>query len=473
MKARVLIVDDERNIRRTFAMVLTAEGFTVDVAESGEEGLARCQAERPDVAVLDVRLPGLDGIEVLRRLRAQDAELPVIMISGHGTIATAVEATRHGAFDFIEKPLSKERLLVAIRNALDRRDLGREVRALRDKVKRRTVMVGESAPLQAIREQIRRVGPTGARVLITGESGTGKELVARAVHEASERQGKPFVKVNCAAIPEELIESELFGAVKGAYTGSTQTRDGKFLQADGGTLFLDEIGDMSLKAQAKVLRALQEGEIERVGGDGTIKVDVRVVAATNKDLPAEVAAGRFREDLYFRLNVVPVHVPPLRDRPGDITLLAEHFLAAYLDENGLPQRRLDDGALLALQRLPWTGNIRELGNAVERLAILSAGATITADDLATCGVGEGIPAARPAGGPARGGALPGWDLAAVRRAGGLAAARQQFEKDLVEAALREADGNVSGAARLLGLDRTNLHKKIQAYGLGHDRGGAE
>jgi two-component system nitrogen regulation response regulator NtrX len=474
---RVLIVDDERNIRRTFTMVLAAEGYEVDSAESGEDGLARSLANRPDVAIVDVRLPGMDGLELLRRLREHDVELPVIMISGHGTIATAVEATRHGAFDFIEKPLGKERLLVAIRNALDRRELGREVRDLRDKVKRRTVMVGESAPLQAIREQIRRVGPTAARVLITGESGTGKELVARAVHEASERRAGPFVKVNCAAIPEELIESELFGAVKGAYTGSTQTRDGKFLQADGGTLFLDEIGDMSLKAQAKVLRALQEGEIERVGGSDTIKVDVRVVAATNKDLAAEVAAGRFREDLYFRLNVVPVHVPPLRERPGDIALLAEHLLSAYLDENGLPQRRLDDGALLTLQRLPWPGNIRELGNAVERLAILTVGAAITAQDLALCGVGAatgtGAPAVRAGGGgqAATGAVVPAWDLAAVRRAGGLAAARQQFEKDLVEAALREADGNVSGAARLLGLDRTNLHKKIQAYGLGHERDG--
>jgi len=485
---RVLIVDDERNIRRTFTMVLAAEGYTVDSAESGEDGLARSQAGRPDVAVVDVRLPGMDGLDLLRRLREHDPELPVIMISGHGTIATAVEATRRGAFDFIEKPLSKERLLVAIRNALDRRDLGREVRALRDKVGRRTVMVGESPPLQAIREQIRRVGPSAARVLITGESGTGKELVARAVHEAGERRAGPFVKVNCAAIPEELIESELFGAVKGAYTGSTQTRDGKFLQADGGTLFLDEIGDMSLKAQAKVLRALQEGEIERVGGNETLKVDVRVVAATNKDLAAEVAAGRFREDLYFRLNVVPVHVPPLRERPGDIALLAEHLLAAYLDENGLPQRSLDDGALLALQRLPWPGNIRELGNAVERLAILTTGATITAADLAACGIG-GIGGGDAAAATARPGAagagslgvgaaggsgpVPAWDLAAVRRAGGLAAARQRFEKDLVEAALREADGNVSGAARLLGLDRTNLHKKIQAYGLGHAREGGE
>jgi two-component system nitrogen regulation response regulator NtrX len=470
---RVLIIDDERNIRRTFAMVLTAEGFTVDVAESGEDGLERCQAERPDVAVIDVRLPGMDGIEVLRRLREHDTELPVIMISGHGTIATAVEATRHGAFDFIEKPLSKERLLVAIRNALDRRDLGREVRALRDKVKRRALMVGESMPVQAIREQVRRVGPTGARVLITGESGTGKELVARAVHDASDRRAKPFVKVNCAAIPEELIESELFGAVKGAYTGATQTRDGKFLQADGGTLFLDEIGDMSLKAQAKVLRALQEGEIERVGGNETHKVDVRVVAATNKDLAAEVAAGRFREDLYFRLNVVPVHMPPLRERPGDITLLAEHFLAAYLDENGLPQRRLSDSALLALQRLPWPGNIRELGNAVERLAILSSGAVITPDDLAACGVGVATATPARAEAPFTATATGRPDLAAVRAAGGLAAARQQFEKNLIVAALKQADGNVSGASRLLGLDRTNLHKKIQQYGLGSGRGGEE
>ena len=471
MSSRVLIVDDERNIRRTFAMVLTSEGYTVDVAESGEEGLAACQANRPDVVVLDVRLPGMDGIEALRRLRESDTELPVIMISGHGTIATAVEATRHGAFDFIEKPLSKERLLVAIRNALDRRDLGREVRALRDKVNRRAVMVGESAPVQAIREQIRRVGPTGARVLITGESGTGKELVARAVHEASDRREKPFVKVNCAAIPEELIESELFGAVKGAYTGSTQTRDGKFLQADRGTLFLDEIGDMSLKAQAKVLRALQEGEIERVGGNDTTKVDVRVVAATNKHLPDEVAAGRFREDLFFRLNVVPVHVPPLRERRGDITLLAEHFLAVYLDENGLPQRRLTDGALLALQQMPWPGNIRELGNAVERLAILSSGSAITTDDLIACGVGAEQMTKRPAASGESGAGTGSRDLASVRAAGGLVAARQEFEKDLILAALQQSEGNVSSAARLLGLDRTNLHKKIQAYGLASDRGG--
>ena len=471
MSPRVLIVDDERNIRRTFSMVLTAEGMDVDVAETGEEGLAQCQAERPDVVVLDVRLPGIDGIEVLRQLHESDPELPVIMISGHGTIATAVEATRHGAFDFMEKPLSKERLLVAIRNALDVRSLGREVKVLRDRVNRRHLMVGESSQMHTIRELVARVASTDARVLITGESGTGKELVARAVHEASDRRDKPFVKVNCAAIPEELIESELFGAVKGAFTGATNTRDGKFLQANGGTLFLDEIGDMSLKAQAKVLRALQEGEIERVGDNKTYNVDVRVLAATNKDLPAEAAAGAFREDLYFRLNVVPVHVPPLRERPTDIPLLAEHFLAGYLDQNGLSQRVFDPAALKVLGQLPWPGNIRELGNVIERLAILSTGVTIGTDSLTLCGVGG---AAGTAGMPAVGTnstEIP-CDLAAVQAAGGLVAARQQFEKSLIIAALEQSAGNVSGAARVLGIDRTNLHKKIQAYDLGPDRGGS-
>ncbi len=469
MSRRVLIVDDEKNIRRTFKMVLESEGFDVSVAETGEEALEIFQKEKPDAVVLDVKLPGIDGIETLRRIRKQEAELPVIMISGHGTIATAVDATRSGAFDFVEKPLSKERLLVAIRNALKVQSLGREVRALRARDRKRHLMVGESPPVQAIREQIEQVAPTGARILITGESGTGKELVARAVHEASDRAKSPFVKVNCAAIPEELIESELFGAVKGAYTGSTQSRDGKFLQADKGTLFLDEIGDMSLKAQAKVLRALQEGDIERVGGNATIHVDVRVLAATNKDLPAEVRAGAFREDLYFRLNVVPVHVPPLRERREDIPLLAEHFLGAYLDENGLPQRQFAPEALQLLGSLPWPGNIRELGNAVERLAILSAGSVIGPEDLARCGVGGDITLETN-------GALPETGLfepSAVMAAGGLVAARQNFEKQCITSALAEAGGNVSQAARLLGIDRTNLHKKIQSYGLAQDKGDRE
>ena len=462
MSRRVLIVDDEKNIRRTFKMVLESEGFDVSVAETGEEALKVFQKEKPDVVVLDVKLPGIDGIETLRRIKKQEPELPVIMISGHGTIATAVDATRSGAFDFVEKPLSKERLLVAIRNALKVQSLGREVRALRAKDRKRHLMVGESPPVQAIREQIEQVAPTGARILITGESGTGKELVARAVHEASDRSKGPFVKVNCAAIPEELIESELFGAVKGAYTGSTQSRDGKFLQADKGTLFLDEIGDMSLKAQAKVLRALQEGEIERVGGNKTVHVDVRVLAATNKDLPVEVKAGAFREDLFFRLNVVPVHVPPLRDRREDIPLLAEHFLGAYLDENGLPQRQFAPEVLQLLESMPWPGNIRELGNAVERLAILSSGNVIGPEDLARCGVGGDINL-EPKGASLDSGLF---EPAAVMAAGGLVAARQEFEKRCITSALAEAEGNVSQAARLLGIDRTNLHKKIQSYGLG-------
>ena len=463
MKPTVMIVDDEKNIRRTFSMVLEAEGFAVVTAGTGEQALEECAGHRPDVVVLDVRLPGMDGIETLRRLKERDSELPVVMISGHGTIATAMESTRHGAFDFVEKPLSKERLLVAIRNALEVRTLGREVRRLRARENRRHVMVGDSAPVNAIREQIATVGPTSARILITGESGTGKELVARGVHEASNRSGGPFVKVNCAAIPEELIESELFGAVKGAYTGATKSRDGKFLQADKGTIFLDEVGDMSLKAQAKVLRALQEGDIERVGGSETIHVDVRVLAATNKDLPAEVAAGSFREDLYFRLNVVPIHVPALRERRTDVALLAEHFLTVFLEENGLPERRFTGDSLQLLQAMPWPGNIRELGNAVERLAILSRGAAIGPQDLTRCGVGEDL----PGGGAGTANVTVAQDPAAVQAAGGLVAARREFEKGCITAALDEAEGNVSQAARLLGIDRTNLHKKIQAYGLGH------
>ncbi len=460
MEPRVLIIDDERNIRRTFQMVLGGEGYVVEVAETGEEGLEKYHQRRPDLVLLDVRMPGIDGLEVLKTVRAEDAELPVIMISGHGTIATALEATRHGAFDFLEKPIGKERLLLAVRNALAVRKLGREVKALRSQVGKRHLLVGQSQEMAIIRQTIERVGPTSARILITGESGTGKELVARGVHQSSNRADRPFVKVNCAAIPEELIESELFGAVKGAFTGATQSRDGKFLQADGGTLFLDEIGDMSLKAQAKVLRALQEGEIERVGDNRTINVDVRVLAATNKDLAEEVQAGNFREDLFFRLNVVPLEVPPLRRRPGDIPLLAEHFLASYLDENGLSQRSFSAKALERMAAYAWPGNVRELGNAVERLAILALGDVIEVDDLQRCGIGgdHGSPVASSQLGIAA-------DLSALQAAGGLAEARKEFEKTHIKAALDQVRGNVSAAARLLSIDRTNLHKKIHAYGL--------
>ena len=484
--ARILVVDDEPNIRRTFGMVLRGEGFTPAEAGRGEEALAFVEREPVDLVVLDVRLPGCDGLETLARLKAMRPDLPVIMISGHATIATAVEATRVGAFDFLEKPCSRERLVLAVRNALRVQDLDREVRDLRRERSRRHLMVGESEAMRTIRDQIAVAAPTNARIMIRGESGTGKELVARALHEASARAGKPFVRVNCAAIPEELIESELFGAVKGSYTGATESRDGKFMQADGGTIFLDEIGDMSLRAQAKVLRALQEGEIEKVGGGAAIRVDVRVIAATNRDLEADARAGRFREDLFFRLNVVPVLVPPLRQRRDDIPLLAEHFLARYCDENGLPQRTLDADALALLRGQPWPGNVRELHNAVERLAIMSRGAVITPDDLRRTGVlgaaaGRGAAGADAGGdggngggdgggdgGMAVAGTLRPLDAAAVQALGGLAEARRRFESLTIAACLADSGGNVSLAARRLGIDRTNLHKKIQAYGLDAD-----
>ena len=466
---RILIVDDEKNIRRTFGMVLTGEGFEVTEAESGEEALAAVTAVAPDLMILDVKLPGIDGLEVLRRVRVDHPRLPVIMISGHGTIATAVEATRDGAFDFLEKPCSRDRVVLAARNALRIGKLDQEVRSLRRREKDRHLMVGESESMKAIREQIARIAPTGARILIRGESGTGKELVARAVHDASDRADGPFVKVNCAAIPEELIESELFGAVKGAYTGSTSDRDGKFVQAHGGTLFLDEIGDMSLRAQAKVLRVLQENEVEKVGGNSVQKVDVRVVAATNRDLEADVRTGRFREDLFYRINVVPVVVPPLRNRRGDVPLLADHFLSRYCAESNLPAREFDDEARRILAGHVWPGNVRELHNAVERLAIMAAGAVIGPADLRATGVlaGPGLdPCATGLGGGDPRDAIDAATPSAVLAEGGLVKARQAFEAACIRRALEESDGNVSAAARLLGIDRTNLHKKIVAYELG-------
>ncbi len=460
MKPRILIVDDEKNIRKTFGMVLKSEGFAVAEAGTGEEGLVALDRHGADLVILDVKLPGIDGLETLRRIRAAHPEQLVIMISGHGTIATAMEATQGGALDFLEKPCSRDRVLLAVRNALRLLEMGRQVERLESEQQGRRVMVGESDAMRTIREQIDLAAPTPARILIRGESGTGKELVARALHDRSPRAKKPFVKVNCAAIPDELIESELFGAVKGSYTGSVADREGKFQQADGGTLFLDEIGDMSLRAQAKVLRVLQEGEVEQVGGGGTRKIDVRVVAATNIDLEDSLADGSFREDLYFRLNVVPIVVPPLRRRSDDIALLAEHFLSRYGRENDLPRREFSDAALKELTRLPWPGNVRELHNAVERLAIMAAGAVIEPEDLQRTGLLGGPAATRPAG---SGDVSTAPD--AVLAQGGLVKARQSFEAECIRRALDEAQGNVSEAARRLGIDRTNLHKKIQAYGL--------
>ncbi|MGQ0722485.1 MAG: sigma-54-dependent transcriptional regulator [Candidatus Eiseniibacteriota bacterium] len=459
MRKRVLVVDDEKNIRRTLAMVLGAEGFDVIEADSAEAGLRALEESGADVVLLDLNLPGMDGLEMLRQVKRTDPDRAVIMISGQGTVQTAVEATRAGAFDFLEKPLARERVLVAVRNAASVGSLGRDVRDLRERERGRHAMIGDSEAVRRLREEIERAAPTNARVLILGESGTGKELIARALHEASARAAGPFVKVNCAAIPEELIESELFGAVKGAYTGADSSRDGKFAQADGGTIFLDEIGDMSARAQAKVLRALQEGEIERVGGSGVVKVDVRVIAATNKDLENEVRAGRFREDLWYRLNVVPIRVPPLRERSGDVARLARHFLERFRAENNRGPMRLTDEAVAALERSPWPGNVRELQNFVERLAIMARGAEIGPANLGLTSpakVAEGTADDRAAGPAGPRGLSPG----EIEAAGGLVEARRRFEAACIRECLEAAQGNVSHAARLLGIDRTNLHKKL-------------
>ncbi len=466
MRPRILVIDDEKNIRRTLGMVLAPEGFDVAEAGSAEEGLAALAKEPADLVLLDLNLPGLDGIGALKEIKRADADRVVIMISGQGSVAAAVEATREGAFDFLEKPLTKERVLVAVRNGLALRTAGREVRRMKAGEAKRHAMLGDSPAMRRLREEITRAAPSTARILILGESGTGKELAARAVHEGSARAAGPFVKVNCAAIPEELIESELFGAVKGAYTGADASRDGKFLQADGGTLFLDEVADMSLKAQAKVLRVLQEGELERVGGSDTVKVDVRVIAATNKDLEKEVRAGRFREDLWFRLAVIPLRIPALRERREDVPLLARHFLERFRLENNRPPLRFTAAAEAALAALPWPGNVRELQNAVERLAIMAPGPEIGVDDAARAGVAgaAGVAAAAPAT-DAGAGHVP----MDVLVAGGLVEARRRFEITCIRRALEESGGNVSQAARALGIDRTNLHKKIQAYGLeSHD-----
>ncbi|MBI5710659.1 MAG: sigma-54-dependent Fis family transcriptional regulator [Candidatus Eisenbacteria bacterium] len=470
MRPRTLVVDDEKNIRRMLSIILKGADHEVREAGSGEEALSLLADAPADLVLLDVGLPGMDGIETLKRIAAAHPGVAVVMISGQGSIATAVEATRLGAFDFLEKPLSKDRVLIAVRNALQVSSLGEEVSRHQRSEAQRHVMVGESGAIASLKQQIRKVGPTGATVLVSGESGTGKELVARALHDASPRAGRAFVKVNCAAIPEEMIETELFGCVRGAYTGADRSRDGKFLLADGGTLFLDEIGDMSLRVQAKVLRALQEGEIERVGDSRVHAVDVRVIAATNKDLPAEVAAGRFREDLFFRLNVIPLAVPPLRERPEDIPKLANHFLQLYAAENDLPAKELSPGALGLIRELSWRGNVRELRNVIERLAILSDGPVIREDDLRVLAPvsAAALPPGPSAPGPAEEPAREGWPMPSldeIRAAGGLVHARREFERRCITACLDRTGGNVSQAASWLMIERSNLHKKMQAYGL--------
>lgn len=377
---RILIIDDEKSIRRTLREILEYENFKVEEAQDGLEGLNLAQKEKFDIILCDIKMPKMDGMEALDKLMAAAVDAPVVMISGHGNIETAVEAVKKGAYDFIQKPLDLNRLLVTIRNALDKSNLVTETRTLKKKISKTFDMIGESEAISKIKEMIDKVAPTDARVLITGENGTGKELVARWLHEKSSRAGAPLIEVNCAAIPSELIESELFGHEKGAFTSAVAQRKGKFELAEGGTIFLDEIGDMSLSAQAKVLRALQENKITRVGGDKEIKVNVRVLAATNKDLKKEILKGNFREDLYHRLSVILIHVPSLNDRKEDIPLLAEHFLKSIAEESSSPKKEITKEAIKELQKINWTGNIREFRNVIERLIILGE-KTITEKDV--------------------------------------------------------------------------------------------
>ncbi len=453
----ILVVDDERNIRRSLEIILSAEGYRVVCAASGGEALAALKSESPQVVLLDIVLPGTNGIEILKTARQSYPNLAVIMISGHGTVHDAVVATKLGAYDFLEKPLSREKVLLTLSHALESIELTEENRNLRRKFETRFEMVGNSNAIASVREQIGKVAPTNGRVLILGESGTGKELVARDIHRNSRRCEGPFVKVNCAAIPEELIESELFGSDRGAFTGSVKTRDGKFLLADGGTLFLDEIGDMSLSVQAKVLRALEQGEFERVGGSKTLRVDVRVIAATNKNLQQQVENGAFREDLYFRLNVVPITAPPLRDRRDDVPLLSAHFLKGYANENDFRAKTLTPGAIEALKNYGWPGNIRELKNLIERLSIMVAEDTVDVHHLPGL---DGPQLARSGETPGEETAVPGVDSGKS-----LHEVREAVERAYISDALKNNAWNVTRAARLLGVDRTNLHKKIKYYNI--------
>ena len=450
MTRRVLVVDDEQGIRGALGQLLEFEGYEVRTAANAVDGIAEYEKWKPNLVFLDVKMAGIDGLEALKKLRQIDPSATVVMISGHATIQTAVEATQLGAYDILEKPLDTDRILVTLRNALQHLDLHEENTRLRTQIQSRYEIVGKSYAVRSVIEKIEKVAGTPARVLITGENGTGKELVARAIHRQSPRASKPFVEVNCAAIPSELIESELFGHLKGSFTGAVSDRPGKFEQADGGTLFLDEVGDMSLSAQAKVLRVLQDGVVTRIGGAKPVQVDVRVLAATNKALEDEITAGRFREDLYYRLNVVPVHVPPLRERREDIPLLVQYFAGVLSEREGITPKAIEPEAVRCLTELDWPGNVRELRNTIERLLILSAGPRVTEADVDR---------------------LVGRRAAEQTSLGALGECRTFEEfKDAAERAflllkLREFDWNVSETARALDMPRSNLYKKIERYAL--------
>ncbi len=456
MSGHVLIVDDEAAIRQSLQGILSDEGYQVSTAADGGEALKLVAEEGPELVLLDIWMPGPDGLEVLESLKRNHPHLPVIMISGHGNVETAVKATKLGAFDFVEKPLDMDKILLTVRNALQMRRLSSENLLLRER-SRRPSLTGSSPAMQGLRQAIARVAPTDSWVLITGENGTGKELVAHAIHRQSSRCQGPLVDVNCAAIPEELIESELFGHEKGAFTGAASLKRGKFDLASGGTLFLDEIGDMSLKTQAKILRILQEQRFERVGGTRTIEVNTRVLAATNKDLPAEIQAGRFREDLYYRLNVIPLHVPPLRQRLEDIPELVEVFIREMARKLHQEPKQLTPRALALLQEQSWPGNVRELKNLVERLFILCPQATIEPEDVA-----PHLPGAPP---------LPPLDLPRALAEPDFKQARTAFERLYLQGKLAQFGGNVSQTAEAVGLERSHLHKKLKSLGVRIERNG--
>ena len=438
----ILIVDDEKNIRHALKSLLMDEGYRISEASSGDEALTFLQKYRPDIILLDIWMPGLDGLEVLQKIKTMDQSISVLMMSGHGTIETAVRATKLGAYDFIEKPLSIDRLLISIGNVLSIQKLKEENKILREKVDQKYLMVGRSSGMKKVLSQIQLAAPSQSWILITGENGTGKELVARNIHAQSSRQHQPFIEVNCAAIPEELIESELFGHEKGAFTGATSSRKGKFELADGGTLFLDEIGDMSLRTQAKILRVLQEQKFEHVGGTHTFQVDVRVIGATNKDLKSEIQKGKFREDLFYRLNVIPIHVPPLRERREDIPEMVLHFLDIFSKENGKKKKQISKEALGRLQAYPFPGNVRELKNMIERLVIMSPDSEIQMSDISLSDVDENE-------------SIGGDDSLRI--------ARTRFEREFLLKKLQEFDGNISKTAKAIGIERSNLHRKIKTY----------
>ncbi len=448
--ARLLIVDDEKGIRDALAQVFEYEGQEVRVAEDGPDALLVANTFQPDLVFLDVKMPGMDGLEVLARLGDESPGSLVIMISGHGTIDTALEATRRGAYDFLEKPLDTDRLLVTFRRALELKGLTESMAELRSQVESRYEIVGNSLPIRRVLERIEKVAATDARILISGENGTGKELVARAIHRLSSRSDTVFIEVNCAAIPSELIESELFGHLRGSFTGAFADRAGKFEQANGGTLFLDEIGDMSQDAQAKVLRVLEQGVLTRIGGSEAVEVDVRVLSATNKNLEQEIEDGGFREDLFYRLNVVPIRVPSLRERQEDIPMLVTHFSEGMVAREGSAPRVFSDAAVERLKTLTWPGNVRELRNTVERLLILSDGSEITSDDvdLLTSSRARSVD--------------PGRELLALDN---FSAFKEEAERAYIVGKLRANDWNVAETARRIEMPRSNLYKKIEKYGL--------